>query len=1169
MKKQFPLNRCFLILLLFTVSYSFAQTKKQQGQIVNSYDVKQLKQLETEFALRAAKQKEEALKAAKAKGWQETIKYPDGSTAYLMGVDDKGEPIYYATRNNGAATTSRADRLYTGGSLGLDLHGENMIVGVWDGGIRHSHESFSGRSVQKDGSTSISDHSTHVTGTMIGTDATNNGSRGMAFKANSWNYTIGNDLAEAVSAASQGLLVSNHSYGPIIVNQSGQVVAEQYMIGKYSQQSKDWDEIQYNAPYYLHVNACGNDRNFANVINGKGGYDLLIGISTAKNSMMVGAVGQMDNYTGPNDVVMSSFSSWGPTDDGRIKPDIVGKGVSVFSATSGSDTSYGSKSGTSMASPNVAGTLILLQQHYSNINGNFMKAATLKGLALHTADEAGNNPGPDYEFGWGLINAERAANTITNNGTSTLIVEEVLVQGQTNTITVNADGSEPLMVSISWTDPEGVILENIVDLSTPALVNDLDVRVTKTGETHFPWKLDVANPSAGATTGDNIVDNIEKVEVQGAVGEYTITVTHKGTLTDGLQHYALIVTGGSAEPLVCQATTPENLSVSDVAVTTTRCTWEPVAGATYELRYKEVAATTWTTINSDIQTLVLSGLSSETAYEVQVASKCDDGTVSAFSASTNFTTNPIPRCSGISSFPYSESFENGFGLWNNASGDDIQWTRDSGGTPSNGTGPSTGQAGSYYLYTEASTNVSPPGSPNKVALLDSPCIDLAGDYNFKLEFGYHMIGNNMGSLELLASTDDGLTYLSIWSRTGSQGSEWNTAEVSLTPYAGSIIKLQFNGTTGSGWSSDIAIDNLKITRTIPDIEPPSAPTDLLASNVTWNSIEISWTAASDNVGVTAYDVYKDGVLLDSVTGTTYTLGGLSPETSHVFSVKAKDADGNESSFSNSLNVTTLPAPPCDGINSFPYTESFETGFGVWTNASGDDIEWTRDASGTPSRDTGPSTGQDGSYYLYTEASTNVTPPGSPNKVAILNSPCVAIPAGAAMSLTFGYHMYGSAMGTMEVLISTDDGASYTSVWSQSGNKGNSWNSASIDLSTYAGQVVKLRFKGTTGSSWRSDMAIDNLKIDLTPTARDENDSLAEDKFDASRLKIYPNPVKGSELYIEGMSKMNYSILNTLGQKVGGGVVTNGIVNVSALKAGVYIIELNTDTFSTSRHFVKK
>ena len=308
------------------------------------------------------------------------------------------------------------------------------------------------------------------------------------------------------------------------------------------------DNVTYNAPYALPVFSGGNFRNDGYNI-GDEGFDYLLHFTVSKNSLSVAAVNEVLNYTGPNSVVMSAFSSWGPTDDGRIKPDISAKGVQMFSSVGDADDAYDTYSGTSMSAPNATGSLILLQQHYNNLNGNYMLASTLKGLALHTADEAGTHPGPDYSFGWGLLNIESAADVITNNGVSSLIIEEELQNGDTYTFSVQSNGIDDLSVSITWTDPPGVPVSptpfTAIDNPTPMLINDLDLRVSKDGgATYFPWKLDAANFSAPATTGDNLVDNIEKVEIVGATGEYLIQVSHKGSvLTNGLQDFSLIVTG--------------------------------------------------------------------------------------------------------------------------------------------------------------------------------------------------------------------------------------------------------------------------------------------------------------------------------------------------------------------------------------------------------------------------------------------------------------------------------------------------------------------------------------------------------------------------------------------------------------------------------------------------
>ena len=529
-----------LLLVLFLINFnSFSQTNQERMQIINSNNNYELSKIIQNKKLQFKKDKANALSMAKIKGWQVFIDKPGKSFSELMRLDQKGNPIYYTTYNYGAGLTSRVNHLYSGGSLGLNIEGQNMIAGEWDGGgVLLTHELFEGRVAQMDGASSTHYHSTHVAGTIMGTDQVQGGSaRGMAFKANLHAYEWNSDQAEVAQAAANGLLISNHSYG------YNPGYLELHQFGKYEADANAFDDIMYNAPYYLFVAAAGNARDDG-INSGDGGYDLLSGHSCTKNSMIVAAVHELTNYTGASSVNMSYFSSWGPTDDGRIKPDISAKGVDTFSASDNNNSDYITISGTSMASPSVTGTLLLMQQYYSEQKGKFMHSSTLRGLALHTADEAGNNPGPDYEFGWGLINAKKATEVITNDGLLSHISEETLNQGSSFSMSFDALGTEPLMATICWTDPAGNIITNsIEDYYEPSLVNDLDIRITQNGNTYYPWKLDPNNLSAAATQGDNVVDNIEKVHINNPVGSYTLTVTHKGTLQSGSQNFSVIVSG--------------------------------------------------------------------------------------------------------------------------------------------------------------------------------------------------------------------------------------------------------------------------------------------------------------------------------------------------------------------------------------------------------------------------------------------------------------------------------------------------------------------------------------------------------------------------------------------------------------------------------------------------
>ncbi|MEO6524852.1 MAG: S8 family serine peptidase [Mucilaginibacter sp.] len=566
-----------------------------QNVLTNAVQIKQLGNLSTSLTAVSTANRKKAYDLAAKKGWMTFKVTNNGAIISLAGVDERGAPVYLMEFNNViAAGTTRTNTVQGGGTLGLNLSGSSTQMagklGIWDGGrILTTHQEFAGKTITAgDGSSTVSDHSTHVAGTMVakGVYAP---AKGMSYGATTLlSYDFNNDAGEMATAA-PNLLVSNHSYGYVVGWNYNDAQArwewlglagdtEDYRFGFYDSNAQAFDQIAFNAPKYLIVVAAGNNRgsigppvgvtyfgyntrtDFTIVnkgprpatISSNNSYDVLALTANAKNILTVGAVNPLPN--GPvnvSDVQVASFSSWGPTDDGRVKPDICGDGVNVLSTGPASNDNYIVESGTSMATPNVSGSLFLLQEYYSQKNsGNFMLSATLKGLACHTAFDAGN-PGPDYIYGWGLLDMQKAAQAITDNGTKSIVSEKTLTQGQTQTITVVASGNGPLKATIVWTDPAGTpTASGTINSRTPKLVNDLDIRVSDASITYTPWVLNPANPSANATTSDNSVDNVEQVYLANAVPgvSYTIKVSHKGTLSGGAQNYSLIVTGvgGSA-----------------------------------------------------------------------------------------------------------------------------------------------------------------------------------------------------------------------------------------------------------------------------------------------------------------------------------------------------------------------------------------------------------------------------------------------------------------------------------------------------------------------------------------------------------------------------------------------------------------------------------------------
>jgi hypothetical protein len=255
-----------------------------------------------------------------------------------------------------------------------------------------------------------------------------------------------------------------------------------------------------------------------------------------------------------------------------------------------------------------------------------------------------------------------------------------------------------------------------------------------------------------------------------------------------------------------------------------------------------------------------------------------------------------------------------------------------------------------------------------------------------------------------------------------------------------------------------------------------------------------------------------------------------------------------------------------GITSYPYSEGFENTLGAWTQSSADDLNWTVDANGTPSNGTGPSNAIQGSFYVFVEASGNNT--GYPTKQAILNSPCFDLSAQSSATFTFNYHQFGSNnMGTIALEASDDNGTSWTSVWNSSGNLGDSWQSASVNLSTYTGGSLQLRFNRVTGSTWQADIAIDNVNM----SAGSAKDVTARPEvLDVKDITLYPNPVKGDVLNVKtDYTNMSYEIYNIVGQLVGRGIVKNKSIDVSSLDGAIYQIRFTSEGETITKRFVKQ
>lgn len=320
---------------------------------------------------------------------------------------------------------------------------------------------------------------------------------------------------------------------------------------------------------------------------------------------------------------------------------------------------------------------------------------------------------------------------------------------------------------------------------------------------------------------------------------------------------------------------------------------------------------------------------------------------------------------------------------------------------------------------------------------------------------------------------------------------------------------------------------------VVDTQAPTAPTNLSTSNPSSNTISLSWTASTDNIGVVAYDIYKDGVFYGTVTGTTATVNGLNSSTTYNFYVIAKDAAGNSSTASNTAPGTTLaggqPGGSC-GTEDFSNIPASASGYATqtWTNNS---ITWIATDSRTDQNING--TG-DKAITIRNGSLTSSTISGG---IQSLTVKAQLKFSGTASSLNL--QINGVTVGTIP----------YTST---------STAPVTINNINVSGNVVISIVNPVTDNR----IAID----DLSWTCYSAPLATSETSKDKSQFTIYPNPVKNNELFVKGenLSKISkaqiYDFSGKLIETIENPFKNSNKINLKGLVKGNYI--LKTDSYST-------
>lgn len=451
---------------------------------------------------------------------------------------------------------------------GRQLSGKNIAVGVGDNAEVSTHIDFAGRLINRVYNVP-SFHGIHTTGTVAGAGILDVRNHGMAPRAtiiSQWFSDVVTNTPTYV--ADYNMIATNNSY----------TAADDGCIGNgiYDVLSNYADAQMKNYETVLHVFSAGNDGGYTCAPYPAAYGTVKTGWQCAKNVLTVGAMNQLD-YS------IASFSSRGPVLDGRLKPEIVASGVNVLSTRH--NITYGFNSGTSMSGPMVAGAATVLNERYRQLNGVTPKASLLKALMCNTAEDLGN-PGPDYTFGFGMLNARRAVEAMEGNRYF------ISSTPASYPITVPA-GARRLKVMLYWADPAAA------PNAGATLVNDLDLTVTDAfSNTYQPLVLNPSNVTATAIPGADHTNNIEQVMIDNpAAGNFSLNVS-AFSIPQGPQEYVLTYQTDMNGITVEYPFGGETLVPGEVEV----IRWTAYGDElnTFTVEYSTDNGGSWTTINNNV-----------------------------------------------------------------------------------------------------------------------------------------------------------------------------------------------------------------------------------------------------------------------------------------------------------------------------------------------------------------------------------------------------------------------------------------------------------------------------------------------------------------------------------------------------------------------------------------
>jgi len=491
--------------------------------------------------------------------------------AHVDAIEPAVEPLNHENR-----ILQKVNVLQSNVSGARNLSGEGIYVGIGDGGELGDHIDFNDRVTNyANGSySSFGAHGDHVAGIVGGAGNIDPVHRGMAPSSNLIIQKTTSIISNAQTYYdNHEMVMTNNSYG-VGYN------CETNGTYNYSSNSLDWQMRE--MPELLHVYAAGNS-GYSVCGDYPDGYkSILRYYQSAKNVLTVGNVKQSRELNGG--------SSKGPVADGRLKPEVVAIGSDVMST--GRDYDYYNGTGTSMASPSTVGTLTLLNERYRELNGgDIPQGGLMKAIACNTADDLGNI-GPDYAYGYGLINGRRAAECIENNRYDTDSVSD----GETKTFNITVpSGLGQLKVMLYWHDVEAPAY------ATKTLINDLDIKLTTpNGLDYLPWVLNhsTAHVTDLATRKLDTLNNIEQVTINNpSAGIYTISIDGSSIPT-GPQEFFIVFDYVTTDIVLTYPHGEEGI----IPGSTQMLQWDANVNNTsnFSLEFSIDDGTTWELIDADI-----------------------------------------------------------------------------------------------------------------------------------------------------------------------------------------------------------------------------------------------------------------------------------------------------------------------------------------------------------------------------------------------------------------------------------------------------------------------------------------------------------------------------------------------------------------------------------------